>query len=719
MENRLRGLFLALICVALWVPAAAAAEQPDLLGYSKSSSMTSNTTNVVNGQPQPGTLLMLNDQKLAVRSVPLGTIEAGETIEALSEVEVTNDLVTKDGGGANVFHDVGAHLTLVIADSPTATTGLPVAAEQSTTVTPEVHHWTFEKSGSFTATQDVTGRYLNLVMWAHSDENLTNCWTFPRSSLPNPQQPRACGLDVNYDRGHLSAFRTGPAGVSPGGAFPFSFEDFSGQSVPQTQPADVPTTYSGDPAQMVVAMARPIGDLETGDVLTVHSELEMDGRDVVRSDVSCNIGLQTALFIGPSPTSLSGAIAIGTEGGNNLTGRGAHEIKTLERAVVPSSATYQATADHSGQYVLLRSWTIGNSACKAFGDGIRVKLDQSRSFLRIARYRPEQQAGLVVKTSNAGLGSELATELDLGTGAPVTVYSQRVDDLLPGDRLEALSEVQAETINDRAAVHSELVLADSPTATSGTPLQPENFTEINPWMESLPIHDSADWTVPAGILGDRYVNLLMWGEPLQSTATPPDDSVAIAPDRGGLVVRQVRPVDTTAPNASISAGPAGLTRSPIASFAFSLDEPLATAECRLDPGGSFQPCSSPQSFSGIADGLHTFSVRAIDRAVNIGPAATRSFTLDTHPPRVTITGGPSGRTRARRARITFAADEGGVAFACRVDDAALQPCSSPFTQKARRGRHTFEIQATDAAGNTGQPASRRWKVVKRRAAKGA
>jgi hypothetical protein len=152
MEKRARGPLFALICIALWLPAAASADQPDLLSYAKSSSMTSNTTNVINGQSQPGTLLLLNDQKLAVRSVPLGTIEAGETIEALSEVEVTNDLVTKDGGGANVFHDVGAHLTLVIADSPTATTGLPVAAEQSTTVTPEVHHWTFEKSGSFTAT---------------------------------------------------------------------------------------------------------------------------------------------------------------------------------------------------------------------------------------------------------------------------------------------------------------------------------------------------------------------------------------------------------------------------------------------------------------------------------------------------------------------------------------------------------------------------------------
>jgi hypothetical protein len=712
MENRLRGLFLALICVALWVPATAAAEQPDLLGYSKSSSMTSNTTNVVNGQPEPGTLLLLNDQKLAVRSAPLGSVKAGETIQALSEVEVTNDVVTKDTGGANVFHDVAAHLTLIIGDSPTATSGLEVAEEQGTTVTPEVHHWTFEKSGSFTATEDLSGRYLNLVMWAHSPENLTGCWTFPRSSLPNPQQPRACGMDVNYNRGHLSSLRTGPSGVAPGGAVPFSLADFSGQSDPATQPADVPTTYAGDPAQLIVAMARPIGDLEDGDVLAVHSELEVDGRDVVRSDVSCNIGIQTRLFIGPSPTSLDGAVPIGTEGGNNLTGRGQHEIKTLERGVVPSSATFEATENLSSQYVLVRAWTIGNSACKLFGDGIRAKLDQSRSYLGISRYRPETQAGLVVKTSDTS--SELAADLDLATGDPVTVYSQKVDDLLPGDQIEALSEVQAEAVHDRAAINSGLVLADSPSATSGTALQPENLTEINPWMASLPIHDSAGWTVPAGVVGDRYVNLVMRGEPLQSTATPPDDTIAIAPDAGRLVVRQIRPLDAVAPGTSISSGPAGLTASSSASFSFSSDESLATAECRLDPGSGFQPCSSPQSYSGIADGPRTFSVRAIDRAGNIGSAATRSFTVDTRAPLTSITRGPPRKTRSRKTSISFSADEGGVAFGCGIDGGPLRPCASPFTLKARRGRHTFAVQATDAAGNTGPPALRGWKILRRK-----
>ncbi|HKH42048.1 MAG TPA: hypothetical protein VKA41_09360 [Solirubrobacterales bacterium] len=716
MKNRARRVALALICIALGPPAAAWGEQPDLLSFAKSSSMASNTTNVVNGQPQPGTLLLLNDQRLAVRSVPLGTVTGGETIAALSEVEVTNDVVTKQEDGTNVFHHIAAHLTLIVADSPTATSGIAVAQAQGTTVTPEVHHWTFEKSGTFTATQNLSGRYLNLVMWANSPENLTSCWTFPRSSLPNPQQPRACGMDVDHGRGHLSVMRTGSSRVAPATAVPFSVEDFSGPSVAETQPADIPTSYSGDPAQLIVAMARPIGELETGDILAVHSELEVDGRDVVRSDVSCNIGVQTKLFIGPSPTSLTGAVEIGSEGGNNLTGRGQRPIKTLERGVVPSSATYKASQDLSSQYVLLRAWTIGNSACKLFGNGIRAKLEQEHSYLRIARYRPEPPGDLVVKASTMGPGSELAPQLDLLTATPVTVYSQRVNDLLPGDRIEAFSEAQASTVNDRAAINSQLILADGPTTTSGVPLQPANFTEINPWMGSLPIHDSANWRVPVGVVGDMYVNLVMWGEALQSTVDPPDNSIAIAPDGGRLVVRQIRPVDSIVPNVSIASGPTGHISAAGAAFAFASSEPLTVTECKLDPGGDFQPCSSPKGYSGLADGPHAFSVRDTDRAGNTGPVASRSFTVDTRGPIVSITGGPGKKTKANRARISFSADEGGASFVCRVDRGPSRPCASPFTLKARRGRHTFQVWATDAVGNVGQPASRRWLVLKRKRA---
>ncbi len=94
--------------------------------------------------------------------------------------------------------------------------------------------------------------------------------------------------------------------------------------------------------------------------------------------------------------------------------------------------------------------------------------------------------------------------------------------------------MQVETNDHRAAVHSTFVLAGGPGATTGTPLQADNFTEVNPYMGKLPIHDSTTWTVPGGVSGSRYLNLVMWGEHLQTLGTPVDDEIAIAPDAGRL-----------------------------------------------------------------------------------------------------------------------------------------------------------------------------------------
>ena len=624
--------------LVLALPSGAIADQGHHLSYAKSSSMTSNTTNVINGQPQPGLLLPLNGSRLVVRSIPLGTINAGETIKVLSEVEVTNDLVTKDEQGTNQYHDVAAELTALVAQSPTATNGIEIAEEQGSFVTPQVHHWTFEKSGTFAASQGLSGRYLNLVMRAHSPEDLSACWTFPRSSLPSPQQPRACGMDVDYNRGHLSVLRSGPPNAMPPGAAPFSVAQFSGQSLPEASPEDAPITYAGQPPQFIVALSRPVGTLRTGDILTAHSEIEVDATDVVRSDVNCNIGVATRLYLSPNPDSLSGAVVIGNEAGNNFTGRGQRQIKTHERGVVPSSTTFELGSDYTTpMYVVLRLWTIGNSACAASGNGIRAQLSQPESFMHVARYRPEQQAGLVTKTFNSGDDSEQASQLDVIDASPMSVYSQQVTNLAPGDRLEALAEVEVNTAFHRAAVHSTLLLADSPDATTGTPLQVDNYSEVSPYMASLPIHDATGWTVPAGVTGTRYVNLVMRGEHLQTLGTAPDDTIVIGPDEGRLVVQHLRPVDVSPPETSITAGPTGLISDPTPAFSFSSSEQNSTLECRLDSNqeADFLPCSSPLTLT-LADGPHTLNVRAIDRADNPDPTpAQRNFTVDTTPPNTT------------------------------------------------------------------------------------
>lgn len=62
-------------------------------------------------------------------------------------------------------------------------------------------------------------------------------------------------------------------------------------------------------------------------------------------------------------------------------------------------------------------------------------------------------------------------------------------------------------------------------------------------------------------------------------------------------------------------------------FEFTVAESGAAAQCRLD-AGVWSTCSSPLTYDGLANGEHTFEVRAVDAAGNTGAAASYSWTVD-------------------------------------------------------------------------------------------
>ncbi|HEY6781248.1 MAG TPA: LamG-like jellyroll fold domain-containing protein, partial [Thermoleophilaceae bacterium] len=85
----------------------------------------------------------------------------------------------------------------------------------------------------------------------------------------------------------------------------------------------------------------------------------------------------------------------------------------------------------------------------------------------------------------------------------------------------------------------------------------------------------------------------------------------------------------TPPDTTITAGPSGSVSSASASFEFASSESSSTFECRLD-GGSWTACVSPRQLSGLADGAHTFEVRATDQAANTDASpASRGWTVST------------------------------------------------------------------------------------------
>jgi fibronectin type 3 domain-containing protein len=90
----------------------------------------------------------------------------------------------------------------------------------------------------------------------------------------------------------------------------------------------------------------------------------------------------------------------------------------------------------------------------------------------------------------------------------------------------------------------------------------------------------------------------------------------------------VVPTDTTAPTTTITSGPSGVDDGQSASFTFTADDSGATIKCELDYG-AWEPCASPVSLPGLANGRHTFAVRATDQVGNVEPAGpTRAWDIE-------------------------------------------------------------------------------------------
>jgi hypothetical protein len=86
-------------------------------------------------------------------------------------------------------------------------------------------------------------------------------------------------------------------------------------------------------------------------------------------------------------------------------------------------------------------------------------------------------------------------------------------------------------------------------------------------------------------------------------------------------------IDTTAPpTPTITSTPANPTKQTKASFKFGDTETGVGFLCQLD-GSAFSACSSPQSYSGLSMGSHTFSAKAKDAAGNLSSAASFTWTI--------------------------------------------------------------------------------------------
>ena len=187
------------------------------------------------------------------------------------------------------------------------------------------------------------------------------------------------------------------------------------------------------------------------------------------------------------------------------------------------------------------------------------------------------------------------------------------------------------------------------------------------------------------------------------------------------------------PETTIDSGPSGSVSNTSASFSFSSSRAGSTFDCTLD-AASFTGCTSPTSYNSLADGSHTFQVRATDTAGNADPTpATRTWTVDTTPPTVTTVspadgaaGVPVGANvqatfseavdAATVTNSTFTLSRSGdtvplpavVTYDSSTKTATLDPSNNLATATSYTA--TVTVGVKDSAGNT-MAMSRVWSFV--------
>jgi hypothetical protein len=175
------------------------------------------------------------------------------------------------------------------------------------------------------------------------------------------------------------------------------------------------------------------------------------------------------------------------------------------------------------------------------------------------------------------------------------------------------------------------------------------------------------------------------------------------------------------PDTSITGNPLAATTSTAATFTFAgVDDvtPAAnlTFQCQLDVPvtSSWTACANPRSYTGLAQGSHTFRVRAVDAAQNADPTpAAYTWTIDQTAPETLISDGPGASTGSTSASFQFNSPEPGVAFQCQLDTGSWAACTTPKAYSGLSvGSHTFKVRAVDAAGNQDlSPATYPWTIT--------
>ena len=167
--------------------------------------------------------------------------------------------------------------------------------------------------------------------------------------------------------------------------------------------------------------------------------------------------------------------------------------------------------------------------------------------------------------------------------------------------------------------------------------------------------------------------------------------------------------DSVLPDTFIDAGPPSVSTATTATYSFHSSATHGTFECSIDNAPP-TACTSPQTYAGLAEGDHQFSVRSID---HVGPdpaPASGHFAVDLTPPS-TPTNLAVTTVLPRLVQLSWSASTDGTGvtgYTVLRDGTPLASVSGSSTSYVDTNLSpattaTYAVLATDGAGNQSTP----------------
>ena len=154
-------------------------------------------------------------------------------------------------------------------------------------------------------------------------------------------------------------------------------------------------------------------------------------------------------------------------------------------------------------------------------------------------------------------------------------------------------------------------------------------------------------------------------------------------------------IDLTEPETLINNGPPSITSETTAVFNFSSNEANSTFQCSLD-ASEWGDCSSPETYTGLTFGNHSFSVKAIDEAGNEDSSASGWNWLINAEADVEINSGPEDGEEiyTNTATFLFSSTNQDATFECKINAGNWNSCTSPHeTSPLQDGSNMFNVRA--------------------------